>query len=295
MSQLVWPSGSATKEPARSDGYGPRGRIPGVNTRPFHVGQDWYGIGVLRSIGAGTVVEVGWGGWAGNQILIDLGVIGGVRTWVRYCHLAHPSPMKRGQRVDRGQWIGNEGTTGDSTGVHLHLEIYRGRVDRGSGANPGATVDPRAFIKKYLFKPGGTKVKHYVTQDPSARGGGRTLGPGGQLYLSKVAGVSNSKATNVVGGIGSYSITPHVYAEGEPGDAVLLTLMWQNTKSNPRRNSNHYVERLVFDKDGQLQASREFKRAVASGYAVYVKINTPKSNVKPVKITLLDCDAYLYV
>lgn len=142
---------------------------------------------------------------------------------------------------------------------------------------------------------GGTKVKHYVRQDPSARGGGRTLAPGRSLYLHTTKGAADGLASNVVGGVGPYSITPHVYAEGVAGEAVEVALIWQDTKAKPVFNSSHYVERLVFDKDGVVRASREFKRAVPSGYAVYVKVTALESNTGPVKITLLDCDSYLFV
>lgn len=148
---IVWPNGTRT-EPKRSDGYGPRNPIKTSEgwTRPFHVGTDHTGIGTIKSIGDGTVVEAGWSGWAGWQVLVYLGEIDGVRTWVRYCHLASASKLKRGQKIARGQTIGTEGSTGQSMGDHLHWEIYRGRIDRGAGKNPGSTIDPRAFIKKHL-------------------------------------------------------------------------------------------------------------------------------------------------
>lgn len=148
---LVWPNGTAT-EPVRSSSYGPRQPIWTGNawTRPFHVGTDHHSIGTIRSIGAGTVIESGDGGWAGWYVLVYLGEVGGVRTWVRYCHLAARSHLNRGDQVSLGDVIGREGETGDTDGVHLHWEISRGRVDRGSGGDPGSTIDPRAFIIAHL-------------------------------------------------------------------------------------------------------------------------------------------------
>lgn len=148
---LVWPNGT-TDEPARSDGYGPRPSIETKSgaTRPFHVGTDHYSIGKLCSIGSGTVIESGWVSWAGWQVLIYLGEIGGVRTWVRYCHLAAQSPLRRGDDVAVGSYVGLEGETGQAAGVHLHWEIYRGRVDRGDWGDPGSTVDPREFVLAHL-------------------------------------------------------------------------------------------------------------------------------------------------
>lgn len=154
MTQLVWPNGTVD-EPRVSDLYGPRAPIETDKgwTRPYHVGQDWYGIGELRAIGDGTVVESSWVGWAGWQVLIYLGIIDGSHAWVRYCHLAHESALSRGDTVARGDLIGVEGASGQVVGVHLHLEIYRGHVDRGSGGNPGSTIDPRAFIQEHLYAP----------------------------------------------------------------------------------------------------------------------------------------------
>ncbi|ALJ20370.1 peptidoglycan DD-metalloendopeptidase family protein [Microbacterium sp. No. 7] len=145
--RMLWPNGTTT-EPRRSDGYGPRKSIltSAGWTRPFHVGTDWYSIGTIRSVAAGTVIESGWIDWAGNQVLIYHGEIDGVRTWSRSCHLAAPSPLSRGDQVAAGAVVGAEGATGQAAGPHLHFELYRGRVDRGTGSDPGATVDPRAFI-----------------------------------------------------------------------------------------------------------------------------------------------------
>ena len=157
MTTLLWPNGQ-TVEPARSDGYGPRQSIltSAGWTRPFHVGTDHYGIGAIRSPGAGTVVESGWSDWGGNQVLIYHGEIDGRRAWVRLCHLAAPSPLARGDQIARGGFVGIEGATGQAAGRHLHWEVYIGRVDRGSGSNPGATVDPRTFIINHLGDDMGT-------------------------------------------------------------------------------------------------------------------------------------------
>lgn len=151
MTQLLWPNGTDI-EPIRSSSYGPRTPIwtGSAWTRPFHVGTDHHSIGTIRSVGAGTVIESGDGGWAGWYVLVYLGEIGGVRTWVRYCHLAARSHLNRGDQVAPGDVIGSEGDTGDTDGVHLHWEVSRGRVDRGSGGEPGSTVDPRAFIIAHL-------------------------------------------------------------------------------------------------------------------------------------------------
>jgi len=80
--------------------------------------------------GNGTVSFVGWRGGYGNTIIIDHG--GGITTW--YAHL-HTMNVVVGTHVAPGDRIGGVGTTGASTGNHLHWEV---RVNN----NP---VDPMTF------------------------------------------------------------------------------------------------------------------------------------------------------
>lgn len=140
-------------------------------------------------------------------------------------------------------------------------------------------------------KPKELKVKHYAFQDRRSR----ALAPGEQTFLNP----AGKKDQNVVGSVGPYSITPHVYAEGmEPGDVLEVSLNWQNTKDAPepwKNSSEHYVERVTADRDGKIKASREFKRAVKNGDMVYVRVRADKGNQKPATVTLIDCDSYLFV
>ncbi|SDK22492.1 M23 family metallopeptidase [Sediminibacillus albus] len=104
-----------------------------------HVGQRWgshhKGIDIAgvsnRSILAadnGVVVSAGWdGGGYGNKVIIDHK--NGYRTV--YAHLASIS-TSAGQTVTKGSKIGVMGSTGNSTGVHLHFEVYK----NGSLQNP---------------------------------------------------------------------------------------------------------------------------------------------------------------
>lgn len=155
---VVWTNGTRT-EPGRSDAYGPRTpiKVPGfAATRPFHVGGDSIlGGGNVCAIVGGVVVSAGPAPgleWAGNQVLIDHGVIDGHRYWSRYRHLAKVN-VRAGQTVTAGTPLGIEGSTGLAQGRHLHLEVYRDGLSRGTGANPGNTIDPRAFFLDLLAAP----------------------------------------------------------------------------------------------------------------------------------------------
>jgi len=68
----------------------------------------------------GTVVFAGWDGAFGNKIIIDHN--NGVRTL--YAHLSSIN-VYVGQTVSKGSRIGIMGSTGDSTGTHLHFEVYK--------------------------------------------------------------------------------------------------------------------------------------------------------------------------
>lgn len=84
------------------------------------------GLDIANKIGtpiyaadAGTIEIAGWNsGGYGNQIVIDHG--GGKQT--RYAHLSSFG-VKVGDTVDKGQYIGGMGSTGRSTGSHLHFEV----------------------------------------------------------------------------------------------------------------------------------------------------------------------------
>ncbi len=95
---------------------------PITGRRLFHDGIDIaarYGNGVYAYTD-GRVVQAGWNGGYGRSILIDHG--NGLKT--RYGHLSKIY-IKVGQRVRTGQTIGAIGSTGNSTGPHLHFEVLK--------------------------------------------------------------------------------------------------------------------------------------------------------------------------
>ncbi|MEU6980967.1 MULTISPECIES: M23 family metallopeptidase [unclassified Streptomyces] len=97
-----------------------------------HSGIDFhasYGSRVV-SVGSGTVVEAGWGGAYGNNIVIKMND----GTYTQYGHLSSIG-VSVGQTVTPGEQIGVSGSSGNSTGPHLHFEA-RTSAEYGSDINP---------------------------------------------------------------------------------------------------------------------------------------------------------------
>jgi murein DD-endopeptidase MepM/ murein hydrolase activator NlpD len=101
-------------------GFGGRSNPFGGGGYEFHSGQDieapWGASVVAGAIG--RVSFVGWQNGYGQLVVIDHG--GGLTT--RYGHLSHID-VAQGESVARGQFIGRVGSTGRSTGPHLHYEV----------------------------------------------------------------------------------------------------------------------------------------------------------------------------
>ncbi|MET9493938.1 M23 family metallopeptidase [Streptomyces sp. NPDC006552] len=97
-----------------------------------HTGQDFaVDIGTpVRAAGAGRVVHVSCGGAFGIEVVVRHR--GGYYT--QYAHLAAVT-VDQGEKVRAGQWVGQSGTTGNSTGPHLHFEV-RLTPYLGSGVDP---------------------------------------------------------------------------------------------------------------------------------------------------------------
>lgn len=108
-------------------------RHPILGYRRMHSGMDFragHGTPIV-AVTDGRVVGAGRMGGCGNAVRLNHG--GGMET--RYCHMSRMA-VRSGQSVRRGQVIGYVGSTGLSTGPHLHYEMYRS----GRAVNP-ATVN----------------------------------------------------------------------------------------------------------------------------------------------------------
>ncbi|MFJ7957037.1 transglycosylase family protein [Streptomyces sp. NPDC096319] len=103
----------------------------------YHTGVDFpvpTGTSV-KAVAGGRVVSAGWGGAYGYQIVLrhDDG---------RYSQYAHLSALtvREGQRVHAGQRIARSGSTGNSSGPHLHFEVR-------TGPGYGSDIDPLAYLR----------------------------------------------------------------------------------------------------------------------------------------------------
>ncbi len=129
-------SGSITQ------GYG---SANGSNGYSFHNGID-FGAPVGTPIVAaatGTVITASSGGPYGNHVMIAHQLNGKTYTTV-YAHMSSLN-ARAGQRVSQGEQIGALGSTGNSTGPHLHFEIHVGGYSY-SASGPANTVNPMSML-----------------------------------------------------------------------------------------------------------------------------------------------------
>lgn len=118
-----------------SAGFGGKG----ARWKSRHTGQDFaVDIGTpVRAVGAGRVVSVSCGGGFGIEVV----VAHPNGYYSQYAHLAGVM-VDQGERVRTGQWIGQAGTTGNSSGPHLHFEV-RLTPYLGSGIDPAPWMRER--------------------------------------------------------------------------------------------------------------------------------------------------------
>ncbi|MEU9121691.1 M23 family metallopeptidase [Streptomyces sp. NPDC048506] len=104
-----------------------------------HTGIDFHAASgtSVHAVGAGTVVEAGWGGAYGNNIVIKMND----GTYTQYGHLSSIG-VSVGQQVTPGQQIGLSGATGNVTGPHLHFEAR-------TSPDYGSDMDPIAYLRAH--------------------------------------------------------------------------------------------------------------------------------------------------
>ncbi|MEU3663746.1 M23 family metallopeptidase [Streptomyces sp. NPDC032940] len=104
-----------------------------------HTGIDFHASTgtTVHAVGVGTVVEAGWGGAYGNQVVIRMHD----GTYTQYGHLSSVG-VSVGQSVEPGQQIGLSGATGNVTGPHLHFEAR-------TSPEYGSDMDPVAYLRSH--------------------------------------------------------------------------------------------------------------------------------------------------
>ncbi|MFD9267294.1 transglycosylase family protein [Streptomyces goshikiensis] len=119
-------------------GLGTSYRVAGSSwSSGYHTGVDFpVPTGTtVKSVGSGQIVSAGWAGAYGYQVVIR-------HSDGRYSQYAHLSALsvKAGQQVSGGQRIGRSGSTGNTTGPHLHFEMR-------TGPGYGTDIDPLAYLR----------------------------------------------------------------------------------------------------------------------------------------------------
>ncbi|MFF9287356.1 M23 family metallopeptidase [Streptomyces griseosporeus] len=104
-----------------------------------HTGIDFHAASgtTVHAVGYGTVVEAGWGGAYGNQVVIRMND----GTYTQYGHLSSIA-VSVGQHVEAGQQIGLSGATGNTTGPHLHFEAR-------TSPEYGSDIDPVTYLRMH--------------------------------------------------------------------------------------------------------------------------------------------------
>ncbi|WP_151477561.1 M23 family metallopeptidase [Streptomyces albicerus] len=104
-----------------------------------HTGIDFHAASgtAVHAVGAGIVVEAGWGGAYGNEVVIKMND----GTYTQYGHMSSLG-VSVGQTVTPGQQIGLSGATGNVTGAHLHFEAR-------TSAEYGSDIDPLSYLRSH--------------------------------------------------------------------------------------------------------------------------------------------------
>jgi LysM repeat protein len=137
-----------TSDDGQESGHSLVAPVDAPTGTPYHkAGSSWskgYHTGVdfavptgtsVKAVAAGRVVSSGWAGSFGYQVVVRHAD----GRYTQYAHLSAIS-VKSGQGVGAGQRLGRSGSTGNSTGPHLHFEVR-------TGPGFGTDIDPVAYLR----------------------------------------------------------------------------------------------------------------------------------------------------
>lgn len=206
MSGFVYPNGTKTA-PRLTGNFGPRQSFwtPGGWTSNYHYGTDMVGFSTVCSPVDGIVVAASYSGGFGN--LVKVREANGDEWW--HAHLAPNSFRVRvGDRVSAGQPLATMGTTGRSTGVHLHWEYHpKGGSARDAMPEARARIVALASVGS---KPLPTPVEEEEEPDMARNSG---------IYYER-KNPANGKVTIVYNVHNTVSGFEHEFSNGEGGGAL---------------------------------------------------------------------------
>ena len=107
----------------------------------------------VLAVMCGKICENYWNSARGWVVIIDHGMIGGKKAKTLYQHLREKSSLETGSSVLSGQNIGIMGTTGSSTGIHLHFELI---VDN-------TPIDPEPYLNRFKNNLAGFTNCHLIS------------------------------------------------------------------------------------------------------------------------------------
>jgi murein DD-endopeptidase MepM/ murein hydrolase activator NlpD len=208
-----------------SSGYGWRVH-PISNDKKLHDGVD---IAVaagtpVSAVQNGVVTFAGVNGGYGNCVIIEDGE--GLKSL--YGHLSVIS-VANGQKITHGDKIGEVGSTGNSTGPHLHLSVYKDGVnlnplffvDPGKGGMGGNGIDPGDAYDDETFQKIMTEAKKYIGMTYVFGGSSPSTGFDCSGYVCWVYRVSGVYDMGRIGATGIYNHCAPV-TDPKPGDLVFF-------------------------------------------------------------------------
>lgn len=126
-----------------------------LSSGKYHVGEDWAGKagGRVSAAANGVVISAGPAGTWGNLVVVEHTLPDGSKATSIYGHLDKIS-VKAGQDIGIGEQLGTVGSTGDSTGPHLHFSIYAGDLNGATPIGHAASFDSDLKTSGYVDPTG---------------------------------------------------------------------------------------------------------------------------------------------
>lgn len=231
----------------RTTGAGLRHPLPGfrvtsgykTRARPDHDGLDFAAPGgtPIRAAGRGTVAAAGWHRYGGgNHVAVDHSP--GLRT--EYYHMSRIM-AQLGQSVKAGTTIGAVGTTGNSTGNHLHYEVHK-RGGRGDGVDPTPYLNGGGAVD--------TPVNPFAGLVNSLVEKIRGAFPDGGMFIDAAVGLARAGIDSVTSWVGDLASNLGKKIAGVAGSVVSsIKGFFGFGEGGPRAG----VAPLLYDDGGKVQ------------------------------------------